>query len=305
MQKRRLILILVALVIAFGTAQLARSVLRKPAPKVQQAETVKTTRVLVAASDLPAGLLIQPDHLEWRDWPEGSTDGYILESAGRPREDLTGAVVRQGLHAGEPVTDTRLAKPGDRGFLAAVLNPDMRAISVPVTAITGIAGFVFPGDHVDVILSHTFTREDDPERKERKAAETVLVDVRVLAIDQRTSDQEKKPETAKIVTLEVTPKQAEMLPLVVELGQLSLSLRSLARQDVVAGGSVTDRITGGTGPTLFNQTYPTVPRPRTFTWDSDVSAVLPKPTDKDALVRKVQVLRGTEAGQVVFPRDAH
>ena len=304
MQKRRLILILTALVIAFLTAQLARSVLHRPAPAVaERAAPTKSIRVLVAASDLPAGLLIQPDHLEWRDWPEASTDGYILEGGGRPREEFTGAVVRQGVHAGEPVTDARLAKPGDRGFLAAVLNPDMRAVSVPVTAITGIAGFIFPGDHVDVILSHSFTREEDPERKERKAAETVLVDVRVLAIDQRTSDQENKPETAKIVTLEVTPKQAEMLPLVVDLGQLSLSLRSLARQDVVAGGSGPDRVGGGTLPgSPLNPTYPAVPRPRTYTWDSDVSAVLPKPADKDSVVRKVQVLRGTKAGEVTFPR---
>ena len=136
MQKRRLVLILTALVIAFLTAQLARSVLHRPAPAVtEQAAPVRHVRVLVAASDLPAGLLIQPDHLEWRDWPEGSTESYILEGGGRPREEFSGAVVRQGLHAGEPVTDARLAKPGDRGFLAAVLNPDMRAVSVPVIAV--------------------------------------------------------------------------------------------------------------------------------------------------------------------------
>ena len=159
----------------------------------------------------------------------------------------------------------------------------MRAVTVPINVVTGIAGFVFPGDRVDVILTQTVQRQDDPERTERRAAETVLTDVRVLAIDQRTNDQDaQKPVVSQIATLEVSPRQAEWLPLVVELGQLSLSLRSLERAPDGAKA----------------EAAPAKPR-RTYTWDSDVSTVLPDP----GRIRKIQVIRGGKAEEVSFGRN--
>jgi pilus assembly protein CpaB len=299
MDRRRLLLIGAAVAVAFVTAQISRSLVRSPEP-VAQPESVKSVRVLVAADDLPAGLLVQPANLRWQAWPDKDTGAFIVDGS-RRLEEFAGAVVRQGLRAGEPIVEGRLVKPGERGFLAAVLNPDMRAVSVPINAVTGIAGFVFPGDHVDVVLTHNFSRPDDPELPNRRASETVLTDVRVLAIDQRTSDQDGKPATAQIATLEVTPKQAELLPLVVDLGQLSLSLRSLARPDVQPGKSAAAAAAGAPETGASGQ-KPAVPKPRTFTWDSDASALLPKPSDKDAVVQKVKVFRGTNAAEVIFPR---
>jgi pilus assembly protein CpaB len=166
-----------------------------------------------------------------------------------------------------------LMRPGDRGFLAAVLGPGMRAISVPVTATSGVAGLVFPGDRVDLILSHQVKDELDPAGPPKTTSETVLTDIRVLAIDQTVTDQDNKPVLAKTVTFEVTPKQVEVIGVASSLGSLSLSLRSLAR--------------GGDEPTR-------VPRrgPVSHTWDTEVSAAIVH-NDKPQGGPVITVLRGS------------
>ena len=140
-----------------------------------------------------------------------------------------GSAVHRGVIKGEPLTETRVVKPGERGFLAAIVAPGHRAVSVPVNATTGVSGLFFPGDQVDVILTHSVKRGET----ERFVSETILRDVRVLAVDQSVQDieGEEKKEVAKTATLEVTPKQAEVIAMLSDLGKLSLSLRSIARPD--------------------------------------------------------------------------
>lgn len=307
MTKRQIALLATAAVVALGTAQATRW-LTAPAPS-PTGETVTATspqpvrKVLVAAADLPAGTLVQAEHLRWREWPEDGTDGYMVEGV-RTREEFLGAVVRTGLRTGEPIVEGRLVKPGERGFLAAVLEPGMRAVSVPINGVTGIAGFVFPGDRVDVILTHAFARPEDVERQDRRASETVLTDVRVLAVDQKTSDQQAEPQVGQIATLEVTPKQAEWLPLVVDLGQLSLSLRSLDRSAEPARTAATAEPSGIQPAALLAARPESGDRPRrSYTWDSDISAVIPDPADKKAQIAKVRVLRGKDSGEVEFDRN--
>src|SRR5690606_18694221 len=135
-------------------------------------------------------------------------DLYVVEN-NRPLEDFIGTVVRHGIAAGEPITDTRMVKPGQAGFLAAVLNPGKRAVSIPVDMTTGIAGFVFPGDRVDVILTHSLVKESEVAADgsgSRRASETILTDVRVVAMDQSTNDQNQVASVSRVATLEVTPK---------------------------------------------------------------------------------------------------
>jgi len=153
-----------------------------------------------------------------------------LSGAG-PKANFVGAVVREPFLAGEPIVDRKLVRAGESGYLAVVLQPGMRAMSVAVTVETGAGGFILPGDRVDVVLAAEINASDDVEGKPRKAysAATVLRNIKVLAIDQAT-----KPENGATTvvgataTLEVGPKEAEALALSRSLGNLSLTLRSYA-----------------------------------------------------------------------------
>ena len=247
----------------------------------------------MAKKDLPAGLILKPGHLRWQSWPkEALAPSYIARGTGKIA-DLAGAVVRSGLAAGEPVTTRRVVKPGDRGFLAAVLTPGKRAVSVPVTATSGIAGFVFPGDRIDLILTHGIERESKV-RKIRQASETVLTDIRVVAVDQHTDDQNGKVSIAKTATLEVMPKQAEIVALAMNLGKLSLSLRSIGRLDAAADDSA---VKPKPKPVARK------PRGRGYTWDSEVSFLLQPPFSRDG-VHRVQLVRGGKAEEIEIPRPA-
>ena len=122
-------------------------------------------------------------------------------------------------------------KPGDRGFLAAALGPGMRAITVPVQAQTGVAGFVFPGDRVDMVLTQEVAGGGDGPPL--KAAETIIRNLRVLATDQSMAESKDENGNAIVrpastVTVEVTPKIAEKIAVAQTVGSLSLSLRSIA-----------------------------------------------------------------------------
>lgn len=194
-------------------------------------------------------------------------------------KEFVGAVVRANVMPGEPITDGRIVRPGDRGFLAAVLQPGTRAISVPINATTGISGFVFPGDKVDLLLTHSIKQPNSAAV--RRATETVLSDIRVLAVDQRTDDIEGKPVVAKTATLEVTPKQAEVIAVASEMGRLSLSLRSLAKQDVKTA---------------------LVRKARTYTWDTEASYLIPR-KKKSAPKHVVKVFRGGTATARGFAKN--
>jgi pilus assembly protein CpaB len=186
--------------------------------------------ILVAKNDVPAGYFVKAQDLRWQGWPKGNlAPSYIQQGKGKP-EDFAGAVARTSLIAGQPVTRTMTVRPGEQGFMAAVLRPGMRAVSIQVNAISGIAGFVMPGDRVDMVLTHTVRATDS--RNTRLVSETVLQELRVLAVDQKFDDNSKssKASIAKTVTLEVTPKQVEKIGIVNRLGKVSLSLRPIARE---------------------------------------------------------------------------
>jgi pilus assembly protein CpaB len=264
MRLRAILFAVVAIVIALGTAQLARNWLagQRAALEAQKKVEKPVNYVLVAARDLPTGSFVRPEDMTWAAWPEGQTAESYMRKGKDSEQSLVGSVVRSRVAAGEPLTPGRVVKPGDRGFLAAVLSPGMRAVSVSVTATSGIAGLVFPGDRVDLVLSHNIkppTTPNDPNSGQvRVASETVLTDLRVLAIDQTTDDQNGKPVIAKNVTFEVTPKQVEAIEVASDLGKLNLSLRSLGHPD-------DQGIVNAAGPA------------ESYTWDSDVSKLLPPP----------------------------
>jgi pilus assembly protein CpaB len=250
MDPRKLILLVGALFIAGITAFMARSLMMGASAPVATAAPgeapVVGPRVLVATRALPVGTIIDAAALRFQPWPQELVENaYFLESAPDAR-NLVGTVVRFAIPAGQPITQGALVKPGDRGFLAAALGPGMRAVTVPVSAQSAVAGFVFPGDRVDLMLTQTVAGGGDGPPL--KASETFLRNLRVLATDQRTDkntdDQGKTVVSAySTVTVEATPRIAEKIAVAQTVGSLSLSLRSIADnraelEEAIASGDV-------------------------------------------------------------------
>ncbi|MCB2066883.1 MAG: Flp pilus assembly protein CpaB [Erythrobacter sp.] len=249
MDKKKLILLVGALIVAIGTALAARSMFAgAAAPEAEAAAQVEPTgpRVLVAKRSLPVGTIITADAVAYQLWPQELVqDAYFIDGES-DMNALLGTVVRLPITAGEPVTQGSLVAPGDRGFLAAALGPGMRAITVPVSARTGVGGFIFPGDRVDLMLTQTISGD---EGEQLQTTETILTNIRVLATDQSTeSTTDENGRTVvrafRTVTMEVTPRIAERISVAQTIGTLSLSLRSIADNQAeldraIAAGEVT------------------------------------------------------------------
>ena len=259
MDRKKVILLVAALFIAAITAFMARSMFSgAAAPKAVAAKPVETgPKVLVATKALPVGTIITADSLRYQPWPEELIDdAYFIDASDSSQtlplpetgkgkgkrkgkapivettspEELIGTVVRNSITAGQPITKGSLVKPGDRGFLAAALSPGMRAVTFPVSALTGVAGFVFPGDRVDLVLTQNISGPGGPPLK---VSETVMRNLRVLATDQRSTNvADKNGKTVvrkfRLVTIEATPSIAERITVAQSIGTLSLALRSLA-----------------------------------------------------------------------------
>jgi pilus assembly protein CpaB len=232
MDVKKLALLVGALVIAVITAVMAKNMFAGAGTQQAAAAPVVPVgpKVLVAKKALPVGTIIDADSFTFQPWPKELMQGaYYVE--GQPdSKNLAGTVVRYAIAAGQPVTRGSLVGPQDRGFLAAALGPGMRAVTVPVNTSTGVAGFVFPGDHVDLVLTQQVQGGGDGPPL--KVSETIVRNVRVLATDQRFTDKDEDGKTAiktfSNVTLEVTPRIAEKVAVAQSLGTLSLSLRSIA-----------------------------------------------------------------------------
>lgn len=230
MDTKKLLLLVGALIVAIGTAFAARSMFAGAgSPQaVAAAKVPMGAKVLVANRALPAGTIITADAMGYQPWPKDLVqDAYFVEDK-TDMSKLLGTVVRHPITAGEPVTQGSLVAPGDRGFLAAALGPGMRAVTIPVSARTAVAGFVFPGDHIDLVLTQSVKGGMTP----LKTAETIMKNLRVLATDQTTSQEtvegKTRVKTFSTVTVEATPKIAEKIAVAQTMGTLSLSLRSLA-----------------------------------------------------------------------------
>jgi len=223
------VLLAVALLIAAFTAFAARSMFAGGATPQAEAVAAPTgPKVLVAQRALPVGTIITADSVSYQSWPDNLVkDAYYVEGTA-DMSKLLGTVVRFPVTAGQPLTQGALVAPGDRGFLAAALGPGMRAVTIPVSAKTGVGGFVFPGDHVDLMLTQQVQGDGDSLR----AAETILRNLRVLATDQATDSDVVDGKTVvhafNTVTLEVTPRIAEKVAVAQEIGQISLSLRAIS-----------------------------------------------------------------------------
>lgn len=207
-----------------------------PGATVADAEKkVLRPAILVTTRAIDAGALLLPSDMRWREVQEGVPGSGALLRGQVSEADFAGAVTRRGFAQDEPLRPDDLVKTGDRTFLAAILGPGKRAVAVPVEAQQSTSGLVLPGDRVDVILTHVLVEAAGSASS--SVAETVLRDVRVIAVDQALSAS-PKPASAdsglladsrlpRTVTLEVDERQAQTLVVALQLGKLQLSLRSL------------------------------------------------------------------------------
>ncbi|MGB9647390.1 MAG: Flp pilus assembly protein CpaB [Stellaceae bacterium] len=284
MRARTMILFLVAIVLAGGTAMLVRSWLAQQRTVVAEAApmpppALPQKSVLVARSPIARGQKLKEEDLAWHPWPEAGIDQAYVQMGTKPDKAFVGRVAREPFVQGEPIVEAKTVEPGNGGVLAAVLRPGMRAVSVPVNNTSDVSGFIFPGDQVDVVVTETLpVGSGNGVSGQRRAAETALHDVQVVAVDQKLDNKNGEVGIAKNATLEVTPKQSEVLALASEMGKLSLSLRSLVAAPSIA--SADDSMSGAESSSS--------------TLDSEVSQFLPKPfTQRDNLdADSVTILRG-------------
>ena len=256
--------------IGFGTVAWI-STRPPPAPHgVAKAQPTKVA-VLVVARAVHAGVLLKPEDIGSKVLPiNDSTAVGSTRDTPDARSALVGAMVRRTLGVGEVLRDSDVMRPGDHGFLAAVLEPGMRAVTIAVDNTTGSAGLIWPGDRVDLILTQSIQDANLP-LGHRVAAETVLSNARVIAIDQQLvqgAAPANNDSAARTVTLEVTEQEAQRISVAIRLGRLSLSVRSAEHPQVAEKTA--------SGPDM--------------TWASDVSPALgaAAPATPDNVVRIFQ-----------------
>ena len=252
-----IILLLVAMTIAGLTAYLVNTLLGD-----REAQTAAgpekagpaTEQVLVAAVEIKAGVVVKAEDLRYETWPAAGLDSRLVRRGGGedPKIRFVGTIARRSLLPGEPITPGAVFRQEDAGIMSGLLSPGMRALTVAVTPITGVGGFILPHDRVDIVLNQDVRGSATAAgvvgaslggNVARFATEVVLSNLRVLAVD----DKLVKPDAAanmpaRAITVEVTPKDAEILLAAGRLGELSMALRSLAPGEVPG-----DRGAGYTG----------------------------------------------------------
>lgn len=236
---------LIGISVAGGAGLLAfllmRSIVSTPSAPTQIAQTVDATEVLVARKDISLGTLTKESDFRWQTWPSDAvTPAFITKKEGaNGMRRVTGAIARAPILTGEPVTGQKLIKAGDGGVLAAILPKGMRAISTRIKEETAAGRLILPNDHVDVILTRRLRSNDG---QDAYVSDTLFHNVRVLAIGQQieTGKDNKSSQAGNTATLELTPEQAEMLARANSMGEISLSLRSIADADPNGPGPSSD-----------------------------------------------------------------
>jgi pilus assembly protein CpaB len=232
MRATRVIVLGLAAGSALTAAYLANNFLDEPGTEIAETKKVETGEILVASRDIAVGDRIEETALSWTSWPANQISPTMISRAANPdaKTKLSNGRARIPMFNGEPVHEKKIVQPNDGGFMAAILPKGRRAISVRISAETGAGGFILPNDRVDVILTRKLAGGSSGERQ---LSETVLSNVRVLAIDQTFKQDEKGEQVVvgKTATLELELAQAEVVAMAESSGQLSLALRSIAESD--------------------------------------------------------------------------
>jgi pilus assembly protein CpaB len=227
MKPARIIVLVIAVVAGGIAALLAGRSDPPPPPPVAQLETAD---VLIASGDVGLGSTVSAQDLRWQVWPAASAGSNFVRKSERPDaiNELAGSIARAPFFAGEPIREAKLVKANGSGYMAAILPTGMRAISIDIVPETGASGFILPNDHVDVILTRRDKAAEKAAGVEVVTSETILANVRVLAIGQSVEEKNgQRVVDGKQATLELSPRQSETLALSRQLGTITLALRSL------------------------------------------------------------------------------
>lgn len=213
------------------------SSLRTPQVVVQQvqdsAPQIKMTEVLIASVDLPVGSQVTPDQIRWQAWPVAAVSDLMITRDRMPNgvDETAGSISRAPSIAGEPIRRDKMIKGANGGFMSAVLPSGKRAVAINIVSsgARSAGGFILPNDRVDIMRTG---RDDDATRARQGEAfitETILQNIRVLAIGQNVQERNgEKVVIGEHATLELDPRQSELIMLAQRSGELSLALRSLA-----------------------------------------------------------------------------
>ncbi|MCE7998382.1 MAG: Flp pilus assembly protein CpaB [Rhodobiaceae bacterium] len=256
MNAMRIGILALALVAAGLAAFLARSLVSDEKPQIVVPQVIEQpmAEVLVAASDLALGQRVGKGDLVWQPWPEDAvTDSYVTQDVQPNAFDVFGgAIARSPILAGEPITSGKLVSFENAGFMSALISPGMRAVSTKISPETGAGGFILPNDRVDVIMTMHSSSNAEEDGGSGYRSETILRNVRVLAIDQTFKEvEDEQVVVGKTATLEMLPEQAEGFALAAAQGEISLTLRSLA--DSARGDQVPSSVLAGQGAGTSSQ----------------------------------------------------
>jgi pilus assembly protein CpaB len=243
MKTARIIVLGIALAAGGVAAVLVSGSDKAPAPEPKVAQ-LDTTDVLVAGTEIGMGRALLAQELQWQAWPTAAAGAHFIRKTDRPDAvaQLAGSITRAPFSQGEPIRENKLIKGKGSGFMAAILPSGMRAVSTEISPETGAGGFILPNDRVDVILSRRDREQEKATGVDAHTSETVLGNVRVLAIDQAVEEKNgQRVVVGKTATLELTPRQAETLALSRQQGTLSLALRSLVDSETTAADTPEDK----------------------------------------------------------------
>jgi pilus assembly protein CpaB len=263
MKPARIIVLFIAIAAGGIAAFLAgRSEPPAPTPAAPVAQ-IETVDVLIAGVDISLGSTISAQDMRWQTWPAAAAGPAFIRKSDRPDaiNQLAGSITRVAFFAGEPIRESKLIKGKSSGYMAAVLPSGMRAVSTEISPETGAGGFILPNDHVDVILSRRDKEAEKAAGVEIHTSETILSNVRVLAIDQTVEEKSgQRVVVGKTATLELSPHQVETLARARQMGTLSLALRSLVDSDQKAEPEKSDNRRGGINMVRFGVTTMTTPK---------------------------------------------
>lgn len=237
--------VLIVLIGGFVVAILVAVLVQASLGGKKSTDPGSATYVLVAAKDLSVGTDLAPGDLKWQAWPGNAFSGAIVrKKEGDKAEDALKGRMVQRVTAGQPVLGTYIFKEGRGNLVAATLAANMRAMAIPVKANTMVGGFISPGDYVDVVLTYNVkVSSRNSEAKSyvsRMTSETILQNIKVVAVDQEAAREEDAAKVARTVTLEVTPEGAQKLSLAAKMGDITLALRGIGDEDKPVDTTTTD-----------------------------------------------------------------